>query len=1270
MAWQFNPVVTGATPDDATDYQRFVVFDEIRKAIQDRDLIVGQRHYPPVHIFYDGVVSSIVDNEDGTLTITDTTKALPPIDPGTEEPYPDDGLYWDGIHRGGRADIFWVDVDTTGFQPPLPRFYDVCVQVVLAGQDPAETTLFPNPMRVVRGQIVSNTSRTLTITNDAANHVTAGTIPAVSALAGCRYSIVQRANETNDGGGRPLGVFVSDRRNKLSRMLDWPNGEVLWKGMVTAGGVVDGDGDATGATGWIRDTHNRLTGMLQRWEDDRWVFVGEDEEDPEPYELLVFGNDDDYGELLYRLPITASRRNRIYFGTPPELDPAEPGYDPEPAIGDVTFADRPYLIVKKDTVAFPDRRNGIHRNYYGGIKAAPIVHVDADDQLSIGGYPDDLAAATVTRAEAFTPPELMDPPLTCDDTTVVPIKFTEDALDRDPYSPEGNFCGTPDMWYAPKLHTTIRAFQVAIEKRCGPPFIEAKEYTSITKRPPYMTIALAFNIAGVNAGSATVAGPVGANYHFEVPPEYAGATIWWTIVTADQEHLESGTGVAAAESPYRVDVGTGAEKSGLGVLWTAKWTRYRPTEIRFLYNAYVFIPDLVPTGETGTAPQDPPAVADFCHFDDDPPPEECARDCAGVGAWHKRPHSTKVKDYSDYGYATDARDLRVGEFVRYVGNNASDGVVAEQQLYFATAPAPDTNQLAPFWDHADERYGTRGRIAVAWADRVGTVTGVTRPTGDTRATKFSFTDVTKDWCVSWFGGNNTNKLHTFTATAGSTTTFTTDALQGDTDDEDSSDCWWDVAQRFLHTADTFPFSLFILEVDKVEQRKAEGGEPIYLGDGSDTIVGSYSEGDLMDDQDGDPIMVTHTYQRPITNVTDDGTKKVIHFPNYFDGFSVDEDDVGRIREPKWVLNRFENRRVRIFRDGAQIALRTIKYTSHNTAFWTAALDEAPKPGDYYVVEEYYPGGVWKVVDEAPAEDKAQQRLGTTNRWLVRPEGEDPRGSLPGNPAPDFLRDPNWNLPSLSDIGFGRMRKGDYIYHNPANDTGTFIEMYKVLNVLRWTITEVGWLSRFDPEVPETNYKETYSPNALNPTLDDAKDIADASWGATGPPGFEGIEYEEAGPPYITSSMVYNGTPGDWGAGKAGRYAYPVVTGIPTLIACDVDVYTYGAISSLDPDDNPTMPNALVFESFGFPISFREWQRWDGVDFGGPSTLATRKGTAIGSVSSPPGWPSVEPVDDYDDPTTIPDESPNFPTASVGGAAVVDQFAILRWDVAGGLTYVD
>jgi hypothetical protein len=1228
--------MTDATP--ASVIQSYDTLTELWEAVRERFWTSSNEYHPwpplPVQ-WFSGTITDLVDNEDGTWTLTDDN--LDDIGSGDT----DDGRFWNAVERTGCGTHpqYWTGL-SCGNQPYLDGNYDVIIEYdsgdggSSSSGDEWYRTL--KPWFPMRGNIIGNTNKTLTFTANLQNWVTAGAIPGESGglpatLYGKRYYIIRT--------GLP---WWADVNSTQGRWPDWPNANELWVGTVETGKLYD-DG-----SGYIREPRNSVNPSpyyldeppLNSWGRDIWAASSS------PYDVMVFG--DDHGGL-HRLQPTSNTSNTIFFGgldhIPTELE--------EESLTITATLSGDYSIVARDAMCWPGRRDwpcfrwntGYHVSYYGH---GPTYDGSSPATNTLPTYPAIIFGDNYSYNAVG---DILDAGLcSIDEPAPTGSLVTLDSLDNDIHTPSDNICTPADHFAAIEIHKTIRQLQKVIEDAVGS-FIRPVSYSGEKEIPSY-AIARAFHDCGINAGTATVAKTTTAissgtltTYYFQTTgDQYKNKFIYYEVVQGGIRQNANNYDGSNADEDGKVIVFTtedgdttlhDANWLGASVWWSAGWTRYYPLLVTHFYPRWIWIPDIDQDEFENKFPVYPPEVTDFEGFG-----------CFGVGQWIKREPSTGYKVYTQRGEALDnSRDFVAGDVVRFDGDNFHEPGTGQ-----TVKDGEDAEDL-PWWDRQFTGKHKRQIHPRILDDLLFTVTD---------STKYSVTDSSKDWWRDWYEGG-TLATHNFTAQAGSSTTFETEDTWGDDGNADS--CWFQLSRFATWDA---AFKDFILEIDKVEHNP---------------------------DTDADE---TITYKLPITDVTLDGTMQVIHFAavdrKYGGGsLEITAGLNGRIREPNSKLNRYRGHRVEITDPSGNLVEVDCLLSDDQTLFF-AARSEAFPVGSTGKIIEYYPGGCWEFRTTAPTdEEKAAgikwQKI-DTDKYFVQVHGDDPRGE-------PWHVEGTENEPGQSPIDFGRFTKGDYVWFGILNQMYLMINKLRWIkkgsdwtaldmpNGMFWQVSGIAGAS--------------YGPAANGYTPpNDNYDTAWAAWAAdvaSGWPYFP-LTGPSSGPPVAQIINETTMTATTLPVRDVGyisnnnqisrQFAFPIVTGCPILISSSVLFMAYAQIDSPNHDegvvkdwvveggsgDAQTNYEENHFDPQGTSLLFRAWAEVGTLD---PDNAATRTGdTQVGDAEADaPNWTQApDPVAHQDDANSVSGNDPSGATSIINsGFIVTNQIAILKFDVAGGLDFV-
>ena len=1213
MGWQNWPPVKGLT-----DIQDWDWISQIPKAIRERQWCAppptgNTRTWPRQSNSVsskNGHMDSIVDNGDGSWTITCSSNDPIPSGMG----FTDDGSWWNGQRRSCdlcpcTASYFvGVNCNVNDGMPWFNGHYDVIIYADTSADDWYKTI---EPWQCERFRITGNTNYTLTV-----ERIGSATPTIDNWIASGFITSLSDLNNCVIDIMREYGTSWHER------WPQFPNDQELWRGDAD-GGKFYADG-----TGWLyeqtnkvqRDPWNQPDLLNNTWAIDTWVGK----------EVVAY----DTGSNLHRLTPTSNDAQKIFFGGLTQAVMDDPEWE-EPEI-EYEFG-LEFSIVELGKRVWPDRNSHELRRWYGGYQIAYYGH-DPRDRTDSGqpkGY--SRIVGTHNGPEYDWSNDILFTPCGSEGSHVNP----NDLFDNDYWIEDGNYCdtsGRSDTTFAVKLYTTIRGWQLAAENTVGN-FIEPIDYSNYPIRPiPAYTLAKCWYDCGINSGTTTltstvtngVPDPDETEQHFTVGSAYYGQTIYYEIRKGNQQLVANGSGTADAGTGKVVVATMQPTWAGATVYYSAGWTRYFPDgEFPYMYAVDGWWePDVNAEGfaiET-------PSVVDFE-----------LKGCEGVGTWKKRAKSTGPWRHAEFGYTVEnAEGFVAGRYYRYVGNSWDDTTLGE---------VPEGGDpVVKFKDKCYEGTHHKAVQVPLRDDRVGTVTS---------SHHRSFTDSSKNWWSDWFNGG-TLRTESGTATGGNTITLVTDATRAD--DEHENSCFWN-EQRF-ELFDS-PYQRFILEVDKTET---------------------------------DPeteLPVTVTYKFPITSTSPDwsGTKKVtVTFasqPQKYGGGTVTiaNGDAYRIREPKWKLNRWEDKRVTLTYPNGDTQELTVTHSDDKTIVVGGGdFDQTPVPtGTTYRITEYETGGIWKYETAEPsAEFKAQyawQKLATNSYMVQVPPGTADRGS-------SIKADPKSNEPNMKK-GYGRMRNGDYITVDLLH------ELYLFINKLRYTQVGHSWNGR-----GEDNYKaaESYS------YFDTGDDPPSAYWSATLNGGsitgcpytflgvnaiFASCDYStphcdnasvdcrpETGQPFCSASggglHYYNQSTASVGAYITAAYFYADMTEgtLPTLINHSGVWYAYAMLDALDTDDGlcegPVCDDPLgageschYFNNNGSGLLMRQWNDWE--TFGTASNVSYHNSTGklgtLGNVG-------------IKTPTHLGGNCATNASNMFEGFWVSHWTFVVKWDVSGGLVYVD
>jgi hypothetical protein len=773
MAWSSNWPISATVP--ITDISAYSTLIELWEAVRERHWCytgvsttdwAGYHPWPPVndiHAF--GTITALVDNGDGTWTLTDSSKAAAP---GT-----DDGRYWDGAERNPAAGCgthpqFWTSLSCSN-APYLDGMYDVIVEYDAGdGGLGLEWYRTIKPWYPMRGSITGNKSQSLTFTAKLENFAVAKLIPSTASLVGKRYYVIKTGK-----------LWWADKSPLFGRWPDWPNDNELWRGNADAGKFYSDN------TGWLkeetnkvlRDPYNSSTLENNSWGGNSW----------KDKNVLVY----DHNGNLKRLVPSSNNGNTIFFGGRTSIPTSE-----EEADLTISYEmDGDFTVCAVDAKGFPERLSWAPFQWYSGYFKQYYGHgptYDGSDVLN--RYPKIIAGDTYTYFFSADGSDCVS-----DDA-----KVTAQTLYNDVRTPVQNFCTPADFYPAPELYKSLGMLQFEIMGLIAQ-FVRPVSYTSAKEILAY-SIARCFYDCSINSGtttvskdSVTVSGVTTTRYYFTATgDEYKNQVLYYEAVqsgvrkTAQDEN-------AGADANGRINVHTttdvdltthDADWLGATVYWSAGFTRYYPLLVTHFYPRWFFVPDIDVDDLGNRSAIYPPLVQNFADFG-----------CFGTGSgggsgYFKREPSTSYKIYDERGEAQeDGRTFVEGDVVRLDGNNWHDPGTGD------TVRDGDAAEELPYIDRQFFGKHKRQIHPRILGELSGTIT---------EGGKYFLTDSTKNWWRDWFEGGEM-VVHSGSADSGSSTTLTTDGTWNDPTNENH--CWFQLA-RF--TGWTAPFVDFILEVDKVE----------------------------------------------------------------------------------------------------------------------------------------------------------------------------------------------------------------------------------------------------------------------------------------------------------------------------------------------------------------------------------------------------------------------------------------------------------------------
>lgn len=241
-------------------------------------------------------------------------------------------------------------------------------------------------------------------------------------------------------------------------------------------------------------------------------------------------------------------------------------------------------------------------------------------------------------------------------------------------------------------------------------------------------------------------------------------------------------------------------------------------------------------------------------------------------------------------------------------------------------------------------------------------------------------------------------------------------------------------------------------------------------------------------------------------------------------------------------------------------------------------------------------------------------------------------------------------------GYGKARRGDYTF------LGFYQQIYRAINVLRWTKAAPTWTAN-----GETNQRgASWEGTGGTETWAEIKALLETEWNANAPTG-----------PFTSAPWAYsigkNPAENFAGTEMGARYAYAQLSGIPTTFKCAREFFAWAETSPSLYNDGTEVTGPFTDPNGGThhdpPNTIRVnyanannegllYRKFKSFSTHGPSNSATQLSFKLGS-SNHPEW--------CDAPVEIPASHYEF---KYKGYKVTAEAAILKWDVAGGFTFVD
>jgi hypothetical protein len=812
-------------------------------------------------------------------------------------------------------------------------------------------------------------------------------------------------------------------------------------------------------------------------------------------------------------------------------------------------------------------------------------------------------------------------------------------------------CDTADECKSPHFWKTVRALKLRAEGICGS-FVQPRNYTGLKEIHGFSTAEL-FNYIGVNNFSTTATATLTedesasvATWGFSVP--YANVGLHYAVIAAG--NVRHAAGFTSTSGSLSLTFPASLAGTSLSLIGSWGWTQHTARRFLNAYGRTCFIPDYeIVANDIGIPTMtiyDPAEVADYCHENEEEPPEVCPRDCFGIGQWvYRGPSSCYAETDGTQFVVEGGQPFIIGELARYWGANTGDPGITPQ-----TQPAGDGDPDIGYWRNFSEMRRRPEQHALMEEAKRGKATS---------GTTFSLTDTTKNWWAYPFGAG-VMLTHSGTATSGGASSLTdsTIAVESDTN---TRRCFF-AADRFIGFS--APFAGFTLEVDKVSGA------------------------------------TTTTHKVALSSANQSG---VMNFPSG-SGFTVATGDAYRLKEPsKGRLNWWQGRTVKIRKPDGTVFTRTIVANDFNSLFLSSPLAE-PIGADWtYEIEELVIGGVYQWTAEG---------------WKA-PEGMDPRGQ-------PFHKTVTENLPT-NVVRYGLDVQGTEM------TTVSIRELFKAIDALRWTFYAAGFTSRFNPTVAELNTwqptQQLFDIGCVD--LNDADQYTWAGTGEPildeeGNPTYdeygnqrfyEGLigcykrvtksESDGAAPYWFCGGTLF---PTSSSIGGGAAYAYGLIEGVPNKMARAFDFFAMGWIDGSNSEPLQELQQSCytryepwnniyhsgernvhvtrLYDATSTGLTFRTFKQY--------STIGPNQDTRVVSDrlgSNAPVAPVDKPMDFFYELRDGNEKGPycaalegqgapcdGGPSGMCGheysewetkafGNIAAQNTVIVRWDVAGGMTYV-
>ena len=803
--------------------------------------------------------------------------------------------------------------------------------------------------------------------------------------------------------------------------------------------------------------------------------------------------------------------------------------------------------------------------------------------------------------------------------------FDNDAKSDATVAPEQN-CNVSDLLFSPRLFWSLRGLQLWIEALFSAiPWVAPIDYTGAASIPRWVqaTWRKYWQVGATRTATITATSdPSGgtATIAITMPTKTPQFGAWpslacyFALLDTDGTVKYEGTGTATAatltDAGMRGFIDDGDTDVGLTVVISFGWQRRYYRRINHLYERTVASPD----SNLGAPvwPPDPDIGGD-----------------AFVGEYATTPAATKYCEFDELGEAReDGDDFVDGEAALY----------APDDFDYPSLPdfADPDDPLAPFADLAFMGLPDLVSNGSAFprfeaSQRKGVIDSVDSG---------QFGDSSKLWWVS----SSTSYEHGEAAA---------DAAS------DASHLKWPAAAT---DAAVMPF----WDTGRPQRFVAGGGMVIEVELNPGGAPGVYS-------------------RRPISTQSSSGTPTLgwaLPFPSSIAGKRW------RIREPGYIvgkgaiLNTWRGRKVRITKaDNSASQVIIVGQSDDTHCYFTPPDSFTIEIGDSYELLEFKPGVV--VQRKSGHADSADEAAG----WVLTSSAlatADTRG------RPWITQDKAGvdaafcNAPTFVHA-YGRFRRGD----DPSGAGEFWTEIHDAIDCLRAIRTEIEWVDGQAFVVDDAG-ADFYSGIAHDATyhadLTTGYSSVIAAYGSGSivdigdgviPHGDTRVEVTRNDGPGGTGGMDVE-IVGGLAAASKGKTLSPT-----PLLKSSTEFYAraggsnFGVSTPFQTTNSPGTPicntgggfRAWVFDAFGTGLLYNQFFKW--LTDGPTDVIERRSSVRVGDAanSATPHWPT-DPTNPHTiDPCSLGDGEP-FTAGIINGFQVYDQCAVLRFDVAGGLTYYE